>query len=359
MKILISGGGTGGHIFPALAVARRALAQDPATEVLFVGNMHGLEARLIPEHGYAFAPLECSGFAARAAAQKVKALWQLQRAVMKACSIIRKFSPDVVLGVGGYVSMPVVIAAGLLRVPVVLHEQNACAGLANRTGARWARRICVSFPRALEDFPRDKVRITGNPVRAELFNLPPFSGAEPHLLICGGSQGARPLNEIMVPAVELLVRQIPGLRVLHQSGSSQMQEVITAYSRRGCAEQVDVVDFIADMVQAYRNSTLVVCRAGATTVAELAASARPAVLVPFPQAAGNHQTQNAMALVEAGGALMLPQQDLSAEVMGARIMELLQNRTELSMMAQRARSAGVKGAADLILHQCRMAVRKR
>jgi UDP-N-acetylglucosamine--N-acetylmuramyl-(pentapeptide) pyrophosphoryl-undecaprenol N-acetylglucosamine transferase len=163
----------------------------------------------------------------------------------------------------------------------------------------------------------------------------------------------------MVPAVELLVRQIPGLRVLHQSGSSQMQEVITAYSRRGCAEQVDVVDFIADMVQAYRNSTLVVCRAGATTVAELAASARPAVLVPFPQAAGNHQTQNAMALVEAGGALMLPQQDLSAEVMGARIMELLQNRTELSMMAQRARSAGVKGAADLILHQCRMAVRKR
>lgn len=359
MKILLSGGGTGGHVFPALAVARRALAQSGENTVLFVGNPHAIEATLVPAHGYPFVGLKCSGFAARSLPQKLKSLWELQCAVWKACGIIRAFSPDVVLGVGGYVSMPVVIAAGLLRVPIVLHEQNASAGLANRVGARWAKRICVSFPKALEDFPASRVSLSGNPVRAELFTLPPWSGVAPRILIFGGSQGARPLNECMVPAVAQLLQQIPTLRVVHQTGKTQVEEVGSAYIRAGCAEQVEVVDFITDMPQAYRDSALVICRAGATTVAELAAGGRPAVLVPFPQAAGDHQTHNAMALVNAGAAVVLPQEELTPERMATQIKQLLQNRSELSMMARRARNVAAKGAADLILHQCRMAARKR
>lgn len=359
MKILISGGGTGGHVFPALAVARRAMAQCEKNEVLFVGNPHGIEATLVPAHGYPFMALECSGFSARSVPQKLKSLWDLQRAVRKACGIIRRFAPDVVLGVGGYVSMPVVLAAGLLRVPVVLHEQNATAGLANRVGARWAKRICVSFPKAADEFPARKVRLSGNPVRPELFRLPPWSGAAPQILIFGGSQGARPLNECMVPAVVELLQQIPALRVKHQTGAAQMEEVAQTYAQHGCAQQIEVVDFITDMVQAYRDSALVICRAGATSVAELAASGRPAVLVPFPQAAGDHQTHNALALVNAGAAVMLRQDELDSTRIVSLIKQLLQNRDELSMMAQRARSVGVKGAADLILYQCRIAARKR
>jgi UDP-N-acetylglucosamine--N-acetylmuramyl-(pentapeptide) pyrophosphoryl-undecaprenol N-acetylglucosamine transferase len=346
-------------VFPALAVARRALAQSENNSVLFVGSPKGIEATLVPEHGYPFAGLECSGFAARSLPRKLKSLWELQRAVIKACGIIRDFGPDVVLGVGGYVSMPVVIAAGILRIPVVLHEQNASAGLANRVGAKWAKRICVSFPMALKEFPASKVSLSGNPVRPELFNLPPWSGIDPRILIFGGSQGARPLNQCMVPAVAQLIKDIPTLRVLHQTGRSHAEEVRKAYARAGCAEQVEVIAFITDMVRAYRDSALVICRAGATTVAELAASGRPAVLVPFPQAAGDHQAHNAQALVNAGAALMLAQDTLTPDLMADQVKELLQNRSELSMMARRARSVAAKGAADLILHQCRVVARKR
>ncbi|MCA1797198.1 MAG: hypothetical protein LC645_06610, partial [Geobacteraceae bacterium] len=209
------------------------------------------------------------------------------------------------------------------------------------------------------EFPASKVSLSGNPVHAELFTLPPWSGVAPRILIFGGSQGARPLNECMVPAVAKLLQQMPTLKVMHQSGHTQLEEVRSAYTRAGCGEQVEVVPFITDMPQAYRDSALVICRAGATTVAELAASGRPAVLVPFPQAAGDHQTYNAKALVSAGGAVMLLQQELTPERMALQIKELLQNRSELSMMARRARSVAAKGAADLILHQCRMAARKR
>ncbi|MFA5699963.1 MAG: undecaprenyldiphospho-muramoylpentapeptide beta-N-acetylglucosaminyltransferase [Desulfuromonas sp.] len=359
MKILLSGGGTGGHVFPALALARRALAHNPENAVLFVGNPRGIEASLVPTHGYPFQGLVCSGFAARSLKHKVDALRELVQAVWQGCGIIRRFSPDVVVGFGGYASMPVVIAAALLRVPVVLHEQNAAAGLANRMAAHWARRICVAFPQTLKAFPAKKVCLSGNPVRAELFGLPYGHTDTMQLLVFGGSQGARPLNDCMVPALGLLLQQFPQLRVVHQTGKAQKEEITQAYNAAGYGDRVEVVDFITDMVGAYAQSTLVVCRAGATTVAELAASGRPALLVPFPQAAADHQTDNAQALVEAGAAVMLAQSALTPETMAAQISRLLQNRSELFMMARRARTVAAKGAADLILHQCRMAAQKR
>ncbi len=359
MKILLSGGGTGGHVFPALALAKRALVHNPDAKVLFVGNPRGIEATLVPAHGYPFQGLVCSGFAARSLKHKVAALSELAQAVWKGCGVIRRFSPDVVVGFGGYVSMPVIIAAGLLRVPVVLHEQNAAAGLANRVAAHWAKRICVAFPQALKAFSAKKVCLSGNPVRPELFSIPyERSGAE-HLLVFGGSQGARPINDCMVPALGLLLQQFPHLRVVHQTGKAQYEEIMQAYIAAGYADKVEVVDFITDMVTAYNQSTLVVCRAGATTVAELAASGRPALLVPFPQAAADHQTDNAQALVAAGAAVMLAQSALTPETMAIKVSLLLQNRAELFMMARRARTVAAKGAADLILHQCRMAAQKR
>ncbi|MDY0213183.1 MAG: undecaprenyldiphospho-muramoylpentapeptide beta-N-acetylglucosaminyltransferase [Desulfuromonadaceae bacterium] len=360
MKMLLCGGGTGGHVFPALALARRALAHNPENAVLFVGNPRGIEATLVPAHGYPFQGLVCSGFAARSLKHKVAALRELVQAVWKGCGVIRRFSPDVVVGFGGYVSMPVIVAAALLRVPVVLHEQNAAAGLANRVAAYWARRICVAFPQALKAFPVKKVYLCGNPVRPELFSIP-YGGRTDamQLLVFGGSQGARPLNDCMVPALGLLLQQFPELCVVHQTGKAQYEEIMQAYMAAGYRDRVEVVDFITDMVAAYTQSTLVVCRAGATTVAELAASGRPALLVPFPQAAADHQTDNARALVEAGAAVMIAQSVLTPETMAAQISLLLQNRSELFMMARRARTIAAKGAADLILHQCRMAARKR
>lgn len=359
MKILLSGGGTGGHVFPALALARRALAHNPEDAVLFVGNPRGIEANLVPAHGYPFHGLICSGFAARSLKHKMVALSELTRAVWKGCGIIRRFSPDVVVGFGGYASMPVIIAAALLRIPVVLHEQNAGAGMANRVAAFWARRICVAFPQTLKAFPAKKVCLSGNPVRPELFSIPSARPESMQLLVFGGSQGARPINECMVSALGLLLQQFPELHVVHQTGKAQGEEIAQAYRAAGYSDRVEVVDFITDMMTAYTQSTLVVCRAGATTVAELAASGRPALLVPFPQAAADHQTDNARALVDVGAAVMIAQSALTPETLATQISLLLQNRTELFMMARRARTVAAKGAADLILHQCRMAARKR
>ena len=359
MKILLAGGGTGGHVFPALAVAQRALAQDAHNQVLFVGNPLGLEAKLVPGHGFPFAAVKCSGFAARSWRKKLISMQELWHALWHARRIIRDFAPDVVVGFGGYVSMPVTLAALLSRVPVVLHEQNAAAGLANRVAARWARRICVSMPQAGATFPAAKVRLTGNPVRAQLFSVPPWRGEVPTLLVFGGSQGADALNACMPEAVEILLQEFPDLQVLHQSGTQQRNAVEQAYAHHGGGAQVEVVEFIDDMREAYSRSALVICRAGATTVAELAASGRPAIMVPFPQAAGDHQTLNAMALVQAGAAGIVAQHELTPQRMADEIRRLLQNPAELFMMAQRARRAASKGAADLILHQCRLAARKR
>ncbi len=358
MRYLFTGGGTGGHVFPALAMAQYACESDSEAQVLFVGTRRGIESRVVEPRGFAIDYVEFSGFAGKSPLRKALVLAQLTRAVAQALAIVGKFAPQVVVGVGGYASLPVLVAAALKRIPVVLHEQNASAGLANRLAARWARRVCISWPQAQRDFPAGKVVLTGNPVRRELFTVPPWRGDRPQLLIFGGSQGARAINRALVAALPQLREEFPAMKIVHQCGRDHVAEVAVACNDMGY-DNVEVTPFIDDMRSAYAASQLVVCRAGATSVAELAACGRPALLIPLPTAAADHQSSNAMALVAAGAARLLPQRQLSGEELARQIGALLRQPQLLATMGQNARRLSAKGAAELIIHECRLVARKQ
>lgn len=357
MRYLLTGGGTGGHIFPALAIARRARELDPEAGILFVGTRHGIENRVVEPNGFELRCVDFSGFAGQSLARKVQVLAKLVTSTRQAGKIIAEFKPDVVLGVGGYASLPMLVAAALRRIPVVLHEQNAIPGLANRLAAHWAGRICISMATGEVGFAGKRVVLTGNPVRQELFACREGSEQVPQLLVFGGSQGAAAINAAMLEALPLLIQQLPTLKIVHQTGAQQLDEVVCAYARMGF-NNVEVRPFIEDMAGAYAVSQLVLCRSGATTVAELCACGRAAILVPFPQAAADHQTRNAQALVEQQAAVMIPQPQLG-EQLGTTIIELMQDPQRLRQMGRRARQLAAKGAADLILNECRMLVQKR
>lgn len=357
MRYLFAGGGTGGHIFPALAIAQRAQQSDPDAQVLFVGTRRGIESRVVEPQGFAIRYVDFSGFAGQKLLRKLVVLGKLVASTRQALKILAEFNPDVVVGVGGYASLPILVAAALRRIPVVLHEQNAIAGLANRVAALWAGRICVSLAQGADAFSGKAVVLTGNPVRQELFACRPWAGEEPQLLVFGGSQGAAAINDALLAALPEVIKQVPTLKIVHQSGAQSYEQVVAQYAHCGFTN-VEVLPFIEDMPRVYAASQLVVCRSGATTIAELAACGRPAILVPFPQAAADHQTSNAQAMVAEGAALLIPQQYLG-ERLGASIIELLHQPDKLQYMGNRARRLGAKGAADLILNECRILVQKR
>lgn len=358
MKYLLAGGGTGGHVFPALAIARRAIEKDPLAEVLFVGTQQGIEARVVEPAGFRLETIDFCGFAGKSALKKAQVLIKLIGSTRTALTILRRFKADVVVGVGGYASLPMLVAAAINRTPVVLHEQNAWPGLANRLASRWAKRICVSMADVERLFPRCAVVMTGNPVRQDLFDCPPWKGEHPQLLVFGGSQGARALNRAVVEALPRLQQALPELSIVHQTGKAEMADVVTGYNDRKF-ESVEITPFIDDMAAAYRKSQLVLCRAGATTIAELAACGRAAVLVPLPQAAADHQTRNAEVLAAHEAAVMMPQADLNGESLATQLIELFQQPERLVEMGQYARQLAAKGAADLILNECQRVAQKR
>ncbi|MDY0189792.1 MAG: undecaprenyldiphospho-muramoylpentapeptide beta-N-acetylglucosaminyltransferase [Desulfuromonas sp.] len=357
MRYLFAGGGTGGHIFPALALARRAQQSDPDAQILFVGTKRGIESKVVEPQGFAIRYVDFSGFAGQTLLRKAVVLGKLLTSTRQALKIIAEFAPDVVIGVGGYASLPILVAAALRRTPVLLHEQNAVAGLANRVAALWAGRICVSLEQGAAAFKGKAVVLTGNPVRQELFSCRDWAGEAPQLLVFGGSQGASAINDAMLAALPEVLQQVPNLKIVHQSGREQFDAVVSGYARCGF-NNVEVLPFIEDMPKIYAASQLVVCRSGATTIAELAACGRPAILIPLPQAAADHQTSNALAMVDEDAAVLIAQQHLG-ERLGASIVELLRQPERLRKMGQRARRMGAKGAADLILNECRVLVRKR
>lgn len=358
MKILIAGGGTGGHVFPALAMARRAMELDASNEILFVGTRQGIEARVVEPAGFDIDYVDFSGFAGKSLWQKGRVLTKLVSSTREALEILVEFKADVVIGVGGYASLPMLVAAGLKRIPVVLHEQNAWPGLANRLASRWAKRVCVSMPDVARHFHGRPVVLTGNPVRQELFSCRAWQGDQPRLLIFGGSQGAKAINETVLDALPLLKQALPELTIVHQTGEAALADMVAGYNDRNF-DRVTLLPFIDDMAAAYRDSQLVLCRSGATTVAELAACGRPAVLVPFPQAAADHQTCNAKVLAERAAAVLLPQNELTAQRLADELIALFRDPQRLAEMGRQARLLAAKGAADLILNECRHVARKR
>jgi UDP-N-acetylglucosamine--N-acetylmuramyl-(pentapeptide) pyrophosphoryl-undecaprenol N-acetylglucosamine transferase len=352
MKMLLAGGGTGGHVFPAVALAERLCETTPGAEVLFVGTQRGLEARVVPQLGFPLETIHISGWVGRGLRGKAAVLPQLVGSLWQSRRILARFRPDVVVGVGGYASAPVLLAARMAGVPLLIHEQNAWPGLTNRLLSRWADRVCLSFADADCAFHRGRTVLTGNPLRRGMEDCPPLPEGDPQLLVFGGSRGARAINQTLVAALPHLAPLRGKLHIQHQTGEEDLEATRAGYRQAGW-DPAGVVPFINDMARAYAAAHLVVCRAGATTIAELTACGRPAILIPYPHAAADHQSANARALARRGAGLMLPQQELNAEWLARLVGDLLADRERLEVMSKVARSLAMRGAADLILAECR------
>jgi UDP-N-acetylglucosamine--N-acetylmuramyl-(pentapeptide) pyrophosphoryl-undecaprenol N-acetylglucosamine transferase len=354
--MLLAGGGTGGHLFPAVALAQRLLETEPGSEVLFVGTERGIEARVLPKLALPLRTIDIAGFVGAGLRGKLALLPRLVRSVRQSLGILGQFRPEVVVGVGGYASAPVLLASRLRGVPYLIHEQNAWPGLTNRLLGRWARRVCLSFAEAQGAFRRGRPVLTGNPLRRGMEECPPLPEGAPLLLAFGGSQGARAVNSALLAALPALEEWRGRLRIIHQTGADDLERVRDGYRQAGW--EAEVVPFIDDMAAAYARAHLVLCRAGATTIAELTACGRPSILVPYPFAAADHQTGNARALAGRGAARLLPQAELTGERLGREVGALLADRQRLLAMAEAAWSLGQRGAADRILAECRAVARK-
>jgi UDP-N-acetylglucosamine--N-acetylmuramyl-(pentapeptide) pyrophosphoryl-undecaprenol N-acetylglucosamine transferase len=367
MRLLIAGGGTGGHVFPGIAIAEEVTTRAGG-EVLFVGTARGLEATRVPAAGFPLELLDVSGLNRVGAAALARGVARLPRAFWQTTGLLRRFRPDVVIGVGGYVSGPVVLAAALLGYPTAILEQNSYPGFTNRVLGRVVRRVYIAFEHARRFFPPTKLLLVGNPLRRQFVagiegpadggqGAPPVADdARPaawDLLVLGGSQGARAINDLVVGAVSRWRSQgaIPSIpSILHQAGAKDDARVRALYAAlEPTVPQIEVRPFIEDVPAALRAARLVIARAGALTLAELAIIGRPAILIPLPTAADDHQAFNAAELAEAGAAVVLPQPGLTAERLATLSRELLDDPPRRSRMAAAMRALGRPDAASAIV----------
>jgi UDP-N-acetylglucosamine--N-acetylmuramyl-(pentapeptide) pyrophosphoryl-undecaprenol N-acetylglucosamine transferase len=346
LAIVIAGGGTGGHLFPGLATAEMLARRRPC-RLTFIGSSRGIETRVVPKRGYPLRTLPVRALRGQGALGVASAVLRLPASVVSAWRILGDVDPDLLIGVGGYASAPTVVAGWSRRIPTVLLEQNAHPGLTNRILARFADRVCVAFPESTAYFPRAKTLETGNPVRPPAA-LPRNEGGAFSILVFGGSAGAHRLNEVGVEAVARL-GGVP-LKVVHQTGEADVQSVRSRYAAHGIT--ADVRAFIDDMSAAYGEADLVVCRAGATTLAELTALGKPAVLVPYPFAADDHQRKNAESLVKRGAAMMVLDRDLDPARLAQAICSLRDEPVRLAAMAAAAKALGKPDAAENVVDVC-------
>jgi UDP-N-acetylglucosamine--N-acetylmuramyl-(pentapeptide) pyrophosphoryl-undecaprenol N-acetylglucosamine transferase len=336
LRVVIAGGGTGGHLFPGIAVARELQRREPDIEVTFAGTARGIEARVIPREGFQLDLLRSSGLKGKSPAALVRGLAVLPLSGLDAWGILSRRKPDLVIGVGGYSSGPVVMAAAVRGIPTLLLEQNAAPGLTNRLLARFVSAAAVTFDATLEYFGR-RGFVTGNPVRPEFFDtaLIDRPDGRPRILIFGGSQGAHAINVAMVEAAPRLAAHPGGMAITHQTGERDLEFVRDGYQRAGLEARVE--PFLYAMDREMKSADLVVCRAGATTLAELTAAGVPAVLIPLPTAADDHQRKNAEVLVAGGAAAMIEQKDLTGGALAGRITALLTDGDALRAMSAAAR----------------------
>jgi UDP-N-acetylglucosamine--N-acetylmuramyl-(pentapeptide) pyrophosphoryl-undecaprenol N-acetylglucosamine transferase len=352
LRVVIAGGGTGGHLFPGIAIAEAFVAAHPATEVMFIGSGRPLEISVLSQTGYRFDTIAIEGLKGRGRWNQLRAGFKIPGAVWASLRKLWSFGPRIVVGVGGYSAGPVVAAAYLLRIPRVLHEQNLVPGITNRILAYLANRIYISFDETRRDWQVGKTRLTGNPVRSAL--LGDRIGTERcreglNLLVMGGSQGAHALNMALIEALGELPRGA-ALCVRHQTGTKDLGVVQGAYKRHGI--EAEVRPFFDDMADCYRWADLAICRAGATTVAEMTAVGLPALFVPYPFATDDHQRRNAQAVVRARGGEMMLERDLDGKALADRLERFMARPEELVQMATAARTLGRPKAAEEIVADC-------
>lgn len=339
MRALIVGGGTGGHVIPAIAIARELKAAYNA-EILFVGTPRGVEGRMVPAAGFDLRMVQVGALKNVSAITRLKTAFALPTAILAASKIISEFNPTIVVGVGGYASGPGMIAAILRGVPTLAFEPNLVPGFANRKVARFVKGAAVQFAATAKYF--HNAQVTGVPIRKEFAAIRGLP-QEQVLLVTGGSQGAHAINQAICDALPKLKQSLPHLRIIHQTGQKDEQPTRNAYAQVQCVGEVSA--FIENMADAFSQASVVVCRSGASTVAEVAAAGRVAVFIPFPHAADDHQKHNAQALVDAGAALMIEQKDLTPDRLHAALVELLRDRVRLETMSAAARRMAHADAA--------------
>ncbi len=354
--LMIAGGGTGGHIYPAIAIAREFLARDASRKVIFVGTEYGLEKQIVPKAGFPLEFIDVGALKGKSGLDLVRNLLRLPMGFVQAWGILGRHRPNAVLGVGGYSSGPVLVAAKLRGVPTIIHEANAFPGLANRVLGRFATAVAVAFPDAIARLKRKDGVITGNPIREEFFELgklpkQPATSNQQRLLVFGGSQGSRILNDTMTGALLFLARLKDSLDIVHQTGPKELEKVLGAY-HQSAFSNARVVPYLDAMANEIAAADLVVSRAGAMTLGELAAVGRAAILVPFAAATNNHQEVNARVAEKAGAAIVITERELTPERLAAAISEILGDSSRASRMGNAAKAmaapAASKNIVDLI-----------
>ena len=357
MKAIIAGGGTGGHLMPGIAVARELLRRDPKARVLFVGAEQGIEARVVPDEGFELVTLPIGGLKRVGWSRQLRNVIAMGAALIRSLSLLRRFEPDVVVGLGGYASFPAVGAAILRGVPRVVMEQNVLPGLANRVLGRRANFVAVPDAQAAQYFPGRAV-VTGNPVRREFNAIGPKAHQPPFtVLVTGGSQGAESINGAVIEALSLLSGWKEKLRFVHQTGRRQVDEVRTAYEKAGVKAQVS--SFFEDFEKLYAAADLIVCRAGNTTVAEVQASGRAAILIPLPFAADDHQRRNARAMADRSAGVMIDPDNLTGERLAREIVQLLEDPDRLREIETNARGMAVPDAEARVVDLIERAIEEK
>jgi UDP-N-acetylglucosamine--N-acetylmuramyl-(pentapeptide) pyrophosphoryl-undecaprenol N-acetylglucosamine transferase len=358
MRLLIAGGGTGGHLFPGMAVAEEFLGRDPSNEVLFVGTERGIEARAVPAAGYRIELVTAAGIRGKGIFSQIKGAAMMLYGYAQSRRILTSFRPDMVLGVGGYASLPMVLAAKGMQIPRYIHEQNAIPGMTNKLLARFADRVFVTMEESARFFPQESSLLTGNPLRRQILDLVAAGRREStatdpaspfRLFVFGGSQGAHAINLAMIAALPLLTDLSDRLEICHQTGEVDYREVQAAYE--GCGIPAGITPFITDMAAEYHRADLIICRAGATTIAEVTACGKPCLFIPFPHAVDDHQRRNAEALLKKQACLMLLERELSGERLAVTIRKALDDRAALQKMGEASFSLARLNAAQIIVDE--------
>lgn len=357
MRVIITGGGTGGHLFPGIALATGLQERIADCEIMFIGTRRQLDQDTLADYNFQRKSISCMGIKGKGLSHRLKSMASLPGAVFEAGRIIRSFKPDLVCGVGGYVTGPVLLAAKLQAIPTCIHEQNSVPGLANRMISRFVDRIFISIPGPT--FPVKKTVFSGNPVRSDILaaatekeriNKNRKTNRDKNtILVLGGSLGAHQINLFMLEAMADIARQV-NLNLIHQTGSADEELVCNGYTAAGITCEVSA--FFKDMANLYAQADLVIARAGATTLAELSVMGIPALLIPYPYAADDHQAKNAAHYVQSGGAIMYRESELDASLLATTIIKLLQAPDELQQMANSMKKMGRPDATDIILDNC-------
>ena len=372
MRCIIAGGGTGGHLFPGIAIAEAFIEREMGNEVMFIGTEKGIEVRVLAGGRFPLRMIQARPLKGRSPVEKIKAIWSIPMAISEALSILKEFHPQLVLGVGGYASGPTLFAASLLRIKRAIHEQNVVPGMTNRILKWFSQRIFVSFEETKKYFPEGKTIVTGNPIRKEIYDclpcLPPAyrTGRDRQaaggvrtkeekrdrftLLIFGGSGGAHRINVAMMEALHSLQEVRSSLKFIHQTGKEDVDFVLKGYQEEGFDALVR--PFFDEMATYYQISDLVVCRSGASTVAELAVCGKAAILIPYPYAAHNHQFINAQKLMELGAARMIRDDELNGTLLSRMILHLYSHPEERARMEEGIRKVGRPRAAQEIVDHC-------